>query len=334
MRPVTDSERTRRTAVTALRVLGVAAAYYGVARLGLLRQVPVHGSVVTPLWPPTGIALSALLYLGLSVWPGVALGALFVILTISGSLTPGSIGIAAGNTLAPLCAYLMLRRAGFRIELERLRDGVVLVFLGAMAGMAVSATVGTGVLVLDGKLPVGAFWPVWAAWWAGDAMGVLIVTPFLLVLRRARMPRTSDRWPEATVLMIVSVVGALLATRSTLSLLYLVFPLLIWAALRFQLAGSAPCALLVSVLAIVAGTDRVGPFVGRTMLEVMVNLTVLNGSVALTALLLAAMVTEQNNVRRRIERACEELADVVDHLAPGRAAAAWPSRAQDERDRR
>ncbi|WNI27125.1 MASE1 domain-containing protein [Streptomyces sp. ITFR-16] len=328
------SEKTRRTAVAVLRMLAVAAAYFVAGGLGLIRQVSVHGAVVTPLWPPTGIAVSALLLLGPRIWPGIALGSLLVIPTLSGTVTPSTAVVVAGNTLAPVCAYLMLRRAGFRTELDRLRDGVVLVFLGAMAGMVISATTGTAMLVADDKLPAGGFWSVWAAWWAGDAMGVLIVTPLLLVLRRVRMPRATDRWGEAGALLVVAVVGALVATRSPLSMIYLVFPIIVWAALRFQLAGSAPCALLVSVLAVVAGTDRVGPFAGHSILEIMVNLTVLNGAVALTSLLLAAVVAEQQNVRRRIERACEELADVVDHLAPGRSAAAWPSRARDEREGR
>lgn len=332
MRCVIRSERTRRAAVAALRVLAVAAAYYAGGGLGLIREVSVHGAVVTPLWPPTGIALGALIYLGLSAWPGIALGSLLVVATLSGSVTPSTFAVVAGNTAAPVCSYLILRRAGFRVELDRLRDGVMLVFLGALAGMVVSATVGTGMLVLDGKLPLNGFWPVWAAWWSGDAMGVLVVTPLLLVLRRLRMPRATDRWIEASALLIVSVVVSLVATRSSLAMIYLVFPLLIWAALRFQLAGSAPCALLVSVLAAIAGTEGVGPFEDQTILHVMVNLAVLNGCVALTALLLAAVVTEQSNIRHRIERACEELAEVVDHLAPGRAAAAWPPRPDDELD--
>ncbi|WP_327713624.1 MASE1 domain-containing protein [Streptomyces sp. NBC_00464] len=328
------SEKNRRRAVAALRILAVAGAYYAAADLGLLRKVTVHGAVITPLWPPTGIALGALLYMGLRVWPGIALGSLLVIATLTGSVTPSTALVVAGNTLAPVCAFLMLRRVGFRTELDRLRDGVVLVFLGAMAGMVISATTGTAVLLLDDKLPASGFWSVWAAWWAGDVMGVLVVTPLLLVLRRLRMPRLTDRWAEAVALLIVSVAGSLLAMRSPLSMIYLVFPILIWAALRFQLAGSAPCALLMSVMAIIAGTDRVGPFEGHTIIQVMVNLTILNGAVALTALLLAAVVAEQHNVRRRIERACEELADLVDQLAPGRSAAAWPSRPEDERESR
>ncbi|MEU2025811.1 MASE1 domain-containing protein [Streptomyces sp. NPDC016469] len=325
------SERNRRYLPAVLRVVGVAAAYYGAARLGLLREVTVRGAVVSPLWPPTGIALGCLLYSGVRVWPGIAIGSLVVVGMLGGTVTPSTLAVAAGNTLAPLCAYALLRRTGFRRELDRLRDGIVLVFLGAMAAMVISATAGTTMLVVDGKLPAGNFWSVWAAWWAGDVMGVLVVTPVVLVLDRVRLPRLTDRWAEGVALLAVAVAGTLVATRSSLSMLYLVFPIVIWAALRFRLAGSAPCALLVSVLAILAGTDGAGPFTGHTIVEVMINLTVLNGAVALTALLLAAIVAEQQNIRHRIEHACEELAEVVDQLAPGRSAAAWPSRAEDER---
>ncbi|MFI9626108.1 MASE1 domain-containing protein [Streptomyces sp. NPDC052042] len=323
------SERTSRTARTVLCVLAVAAAYYAAGGLGLIPGVSVHGAAVTPLWPPTGIALSALIHLGPRAWPGIALGSLCVLSTLDGSVSLLTGAVVAGNTLAPVCSYLMLRRAGFRRELDRLRDGLALVFLGAVPGMAISATVGTCALVLDGDLPLHGFWPVWTAWWSGDAMGVLVVTPLVLVLHRARMPRRGDRWAEASALAVAAVVVSWVATRSSLEMLYLVFPLLVWAALSFRLAGSAPCAFLVSVMAAVAGAQGVGPFEGHSMLHVMINLALLDGSVALTSLLLAAVVTEQSDIRRRIEHACEELAEVVDRLAPGRAVA-WPPRAEDE----
>ncbi|MGW7055312.1 MASE1 domain-containing protein [Streptomyces sp. NPDC054887] len=313
------TEEIRRVSGTVLRTLGVAGAYFAGGQIGLLEQVTVEGSVVTPLWPPTGIALSSLLYMGLRVWPGIALGTLLVVLSIT-SFRPAELGIMAGNTLAPVCAYLMLRRVGYHVELNRLRDGVALVFLGALGGMLISATVGSGVLFLSGNLPLANFWPVWAAWWAGDAMGVLVVTPLLVVLRRFRMPGDTSRWPEALALTVTAAVVASLATRSEMSLLFLLFPLLIWAALRFRLAGSGPCAVFVSVLAISAAIDKAGPFADHSLFEVMLTLQALNGSVALTALLLAAIITEQQNVRRKIELACHDLAEVVERLAPGEAA--------------
>lgn len=305
----------RRPAEALLRILGVAVAYYATGRLGLLLHVSVEGAVVTPLWLPTGIALACLLWFGPRIWPGIALGTYLAIERIS-AFDLVDLGILAGNTLAPLCAYALLRRADFRPELDRLRDGLALVFLGGLVPMLISSTAGTWTLVLTGDLPLPSFWPVWSAWWAGDTMGVLLVTPLLLVLCRARLPRDPYRAAEAAALAVSVGAVTLTATRSSLSLLFLVFPLLIWAAVRFRLPGSAPCALLVSVIAITAATDRAGPFAGHTLFEVMVNLQALNGAAALTALLLAALVTEQDNIRLKIEEVCEDLADVVARLAP------------------
>ncbi|MGW1818706.1 MASE1 domain-containing protein [Streptomyces sp. NPDC002125] len=317
------SEENRRRAVTVVQMLAITAAYFGSARLGLLRQVSVESAVVTPLWPPSGIALASFLYLGVRIWPAIALGAVLVVMSLTDSFTFWSAAVAAGSTLAPLCSYLALRAVGFRVELDRLRDGVVLVFLGAMGGMVISATAGAGVQLLSGSLPADQFWQVWSAWWAGDAMGVLMVTPLLLVLRKARMPRLDDRWAEALALALVAVAATVVATRSSLSMIYLLFPVLVWAALRFQLAGSAPCALLMSVMAIIAGTGGVGPFEDHSVLEVMLNLSILNGCVALTALLLAAIVTEHNNIRHETEVACEELAALVEELAPRPSSGGW-----------
>ncbi|MGW2562766.1 MASE1 domain-containing protein [Streptomyces sp. NPDC001514] len=315
----------RRIGAVVLLMLAVAAAYYVAGLVGLTLQVVVEGAVVTPLWPPTGIAVAALIWFGLRIWPGIALGTFLVILAL-GSFRPFALAVLAGNCLAPVCAYLMLRRAGFRAELDRLRDGLALVFLGAFAGMLISATFGAGVLVLAGLLAPGSFWPIWSAWWAGDAMGVLVVTPLLLVARTVRWPVDLHpaRCAEAVLLLVSVTVVALVTTQSSVAVLFLVFPLLIWAALRFQLPGAAPCVLIVSVLAISAATDRAGPFAGHSLFAVMVTLQALNASAALTGLLLSAIVTEQSNVRRKIEQACAELAEVVDQLSPGTTVRRWP----------
>ncbi|PYC77982.1 hypothetical protein C7C46_16680 [Streptomyces tateyamensis] len=315
----------RPSAVTGLRILAVAAAYFLAGRIGLLQQVVVAGAKVTPLWPPTGIAVTSLLLLGLSVWPGIAIGAFLVIASI-GPVHPGSLAITAGNTLAPIASYLILRRVDFRVELDRLRDGVALVFLGALGGMLISSTVGTLVLVWDGSLPLASFWSTWSAWWTGDAMGVLVFTPLLLVLPTVRRPTDPGPfdWVEPTLLLAGTATVAVLVTSIQLSLLFLVFPLLIWAALRFQLPGAAPCVLLVSVIAVDAARQHSGPFAHHGLVAAMVILQALNGCAALTGLLLAAIISEQKNTYARIEQACLGLAEVVARLAPGDSAAQWP----------
>jgi integral membrane sensor domain MASE1 len=318
MAPVVRTPDRRQAVVYVFQTLAVAACYYAAGRLGLLRQLVVGDAVFTPIWPPTGVAVAALFIFGLRCWPGIALGALMVVLSLT-SLRPAVLGNIAGNTLAPVCAYLMLRKVGFRTGLSRLRDGVALVFLGALAAMLISSTVGVCLLVATGKLGWDGFWPVWLAWWVGDAMGVLLVTPALLLLSEAHQVPDAGRWKEALILVVAACAIIPLATHSRLSLLYLIYPLLIWAALRFQLAGSVLCALVASVLATVAATDGSGPFAELSRIEVMIKLQVFNGSMALTALLLSAVITEQHNTRRSVELACQELVEVLEHLTAGEA---------------
>ncbi len=308
--------RLRRAGLFAVRTLAVVACYFLAGRLGLLRRLEVDGAVVTPIWPPTGVAVAALLLHGLRMWPGIAIGALVVVCSIDPP-QPDVIGTVAGNTAAPVCACLLLRAVGFRTDLGRLRDGLALVFLGALGAMLISSTAGTGLLVLTGKLEAGGFWAVWLAWWVGDAMGVLIVTPALLLVVGARARPDLRRWKEALALAVIGCAAVLVATRSDLSVLFVVYPMLIWAALRFRFAGSLLCALFASVMTTVAATEGAGPFRHLSHVEVMVKLQAFNGTTALTALLLSAVITEQYRTRQSVEHACEELAEVLDRLSVG-----------------
>ncbi|MGX9889550.1 MASE1 domain-containing protein [Streptomyces sp. NPDC002276] len=317
MAAVVGFDDLRRPAGYALLTLAVAGCYFAAGRLGLLRELVVEGAVFTPIYPPTGVAVAALLIFGLRVWPGIALGILFVIMSLTPSLQPTALVVLAGNTLAPVCACLMLRRVGFRMDLGRLRDGLALVFLGALTAMLVSASCGVVLLVVTDKLASHSFWPVWLGWWVGDAMGVLIVTPLLLMLRTVRLPLDLHRWKEALLLVVTIAVIVPLVTHSHVSLLFLVYPLLIWAALRFRFAGSMLCALFASVMATIAATRESGPFADLTHVEVMMKLQAFNGTMALTALLLSSVITEQRNTRLSVEQACQELAEVLEHLTAG-----------------
>ncbi|MEW2625063.1 MASE1 domain-containing protein [Streptomyces sp. NPDC048106] len=329
MAAVVGIAELRRPGVYVVQVLAVAALYYGSGRLGLLRELSVGGAVFTPVFPPTGVSVAALLILGIGCWPGITLGAFGVILSIS---PPGLdlVGILFGNTAAPVCAAILLHWARFRIDLSRFRDGVALVFLGALAAMTISATVGVGMLVLTGKLAAHAFWPVWLAWWVGDAMGVLLVTPLLLLLRGVRRPLSLRRWKEAMALALIACVLVPVAAYSSISLLFLVYPLIIWAALRFQLAGALLCALFTSVMATIAATDASGAFQGLNPVQIMAKLQAFNGTMTLTALLMSALITEQRNTRRSVERACQELMEVLEHLTAGAGPVPRPQTEADE----
>lgn len=273
----------------ALRLALLAFVYWIAARLSLTLAL-VHGQV-TPVWPPTGIALVAILIFGRRVWPAIFVAALAVNLPI-GPSPIGATLIAAGNTLAPVVAAELLKRVGFRPELDRFRDAAAIVGLAALAGMSISASIGTSVLVLSGAVPPTGFWPTWTVWWTGDAMGVLLVAPFLLSL----MPNAPG---PALTLRSGALLAGLLAGigfvtvalfQNHLRLEYLVFPLIMVAAWRFRLRGAAPAALMASGIAIWSAVHGIGPFATETLLQKMITLQAFNVCVALTSFVLATFV--------------------------------------------
>ena len=299
-----DGARTLRTVAGIVLFAGV----YGLAAFFSLRLALIEENI-TPLWPPTGIAVAALLLFGTRWWPGIAIGALVVNLPITESLL-AAVATAAGNTLAPMFAVWILRRARFRTELDRPRDVVVLL-LAALIGMLVSATIGALALVLSDQVAAGEFWTSWSVWWAGDSMGVLVVAPFLLVVWN----RAHHRYPpprrlellELFVFLAMLAAVSVFAVTAKASILFVALPFVGWASWRFEQSGAASAALLVSSAATWAAVGDRGPFQGADLVDRMITLQGFNATVAFTAFFLAALVSERARSREALERGAADL---------------------------
>ncbi len=278
-------------------VAAVACAYFLGAQLGFsLNSITRQVSLV---WPPSGIALAALLVLGFRVWPGVLIGA-FVANVLEREPTWVAAGIAAGNTLEGLIgAYLIRRASGGRHTLSRVRDVLWLVGGGAILATLVSATIGVFSLRLGGiatERPLD----VWVEWWVGDAVSMLIVAPLLMTLDGWRgNVGLKGRGVEAIVLGASMVsVAALVFLGGGVQLEYIVFPFVIWAALRFAQPLTSFVVLIGSGIAILGCAHRIGPFVAPTWHESLLLLQLFNGTVAMTALVLAAQAAERASAER------------------------------------
>jgi integral membrane sensor domain MASE1 len=271
-----------------------AASYYAGARVGLLPAL-VRGQV-TPFWPPTGIAVVCLLMFGLRSVPGVAVAAFAVNAPLGPSLAAAA-AIAVGNTLAPLTVVMLLRALAVSSDLGRLRDAVLFVVV-AVSGMTISATWGTVTLRLAGGVAADQTWSTWSVWWAGDAMGVLVVAPVLLQLIRA----WPWQWPGPTRVVETGVLLVLVAATMRYAMSspagLLICPLLVWAAVRLRQLGAALVALEVAVLASAAAASGRGPFVAGSLVHSMLVLQLFNAAIALTGLLLAAAIAQLDDSRR------------------------------------
>src|SRR4051794_9809910 len=128
----------------------VCGGYFASAKFGL--TLGFENSSITAVWPPTGIALAALVVWGYRLWPSIALGA-FLANCWTGVPFLTVLGITTGNTLEALVgAYLLLSVARFKPTLERVRDVVALAVLAGGLSTIVSATIGVTSLYVGGAL--------------------------------------------------------------------------------------------------------------------------------------------------------------------------------------
>jgi len=301
-RQTLDGVRVDRRLVERLIEAVVLAGVYFLAAKAGLRLAFLHPSA-TPVWPPTGIAIAALLLRGTRAWPGIFLGAFAANVTTDGTVWT-SLGIAVGNTLeAVVAAGLVNRYAGGRRAFDRLEDIVRFALAAALLSTAISATIGVTSLALGGFAPWRMYAPVWLTWWLGDASGAVVVTP--LVLLWAAAPRLGWTGRGAVERMIF--LAALLAVSVTVfgsryPFGFAIVPFLIWAAFRFGARDAATVVALVSAVAIVGTLHLLGPFA--------VSITQPNLSLLYLSLFMAMMAM----IVLTVARVVEERATAADEL--------------------
>jgi len=240
-------------------VVLLAIVYFATTKLGLgLARVHANAS---PVWPPAGIALAACLLLGHRMWPAIALGAFVANVTTAGSLAT-SAAIAAGNTLEGLLGAWLVRRYANGVKaLQRPRDIFRFVVVGSGLSTLVSATVGVTSLTLGGFVQGSAYAQVWSTWWLGDAMGVLVVAPPLLLWGAGRAPMWRRLLSvEAACLGLGYILTGILVFRGVgvvnAPIGFFWIPVLVWTTYRFGQRAAATAILGLSGITVL-GTLRV-----------------------------------------------------------------------------
>ncbi len=248
-----------------LSIVVLAAVYFVAARFGL-SLASVHTNV-SPVWPPTGIAIAAVLLLGYRVWPGILLGAF-----LANLLTPVPIAvalvIALGNTVEALAVWAVLHFTGFRESLDRALDVGKFVAAVVVCTM-ISSTIGSLSLVIGHTAQWTQFGSLWLTWWLGDLTGATTLAPVLLTWAAGRhewLPRR--RYLEAAALILLTSLSAIatFGKRAPAPLVYqpltrLLIPILLWAGFRLGRRGVTVAILVVSAFAIWGTAHGTGPFI-------------------------------------------------------------------------
>ena len=313
---------SRSTVLTALRWLAralvLAAAYFVVARIGL--RYATIGPSISPVWPPTGLAVAALVLIGPGYWPAILLGAFLANATTSIPILAAA-GIACGNaTEATVAAYLFRSQAGQHPALDDLLSVRTLVGVAAPVGALASATIGVTSLWLAGLVSGSGVWSALSLWWAGDYLGALVVAPVFLTWAG---PAGAPIGRRTALELSLLVGGAVLATMAMFGSLlpasllapaqypYLLFPFVIGAALRFGPRGASLLTMTVATLAIGYTVWGGGPFVMQTVPSTDAALLLYIGILAITGLSLGPATTRHERAERALREANEHLAAVI-----------------------
>jgi PAS domain S-box-containing protein len=308
----------------AATLLALAVIYYSAARLGLY-YASIDRSV-SVIWPPSGIAFAALTLLGYRYWPGVAAGAFLANAATEIPLL-ASAGIALGNTLeAVVAAFLLRRTAGSRPQLGDLHVVRTLVLVAAPLGALCGAIIGSLSLWVTGAL-TSLLVTAAAVWWTGDVLGMLVVAPVFLAWAVPRYEGDSTRRLIELVILCAGTVAAAelalgqfftAATVRELNFPYLLFPFVIWAALRFGPRGASMMTLTVAAVAVWHTVAGGGPFVSGTDLRTLLGLACYLVAVASTGLVLSAAVRwERQQATKLLAQSEERLRRALDAARMG-----------------
>jgi PAS domain S-box-containing protein len=299
--------------------LALAAVYFGAGKFGL--SLAVVNASASAVWPPTGIALAALLLWGYRLWPGIFLGAFLVNITTQGTWAT-TLGIATGNTLEGLLgAWLVNQFASGRRAFEQPRDIFNFILLAAGVSTSVSATIGVTTLALGGFARWADFVPIWTTWWLGDAIGAMIITPLIVVWSTISFSHwTLRRLLEAAAISAGVLLVSLIAFSNPLNnptsryIRFLLYPSALWAAFRFGQRGAINAVFMIACVAVWGTRRGFGPFVVGKPNESLLFLQTFLGAFSVTNFILGALVSERKQTEVSLHEAKEELAKTNEGL--------------------
>ncbi len=287
--------------------------YFIAGKFGLM-LASLHASA-SPVWPPAGIALAALIVLGYRAWPAIFVGAFLVNVTTAGNVAT-SLVVASGNTLEAVCgAWLVNRFAGGTTVFDR-PQGVFKFALAAGVSTIISPVFGVTSLALAGFADWTNYGAIWLTWWLGDTTGDLLIAP-LIILWSIASKRSWNRREavEVGILLLLLFVlsetvfgGWVTISARNYPIAFICGPIVIWTAFRFTQRETATGIFILSAIAIWGTLHGFGPFVGETENQSLLTLQSWTAVLTITAMALSAGMAE----RRRAEDALQQQKAIVE----------------------
>src|SRR6478609_11724949 len=286
----------------AVELILVGIAYFTFAGLGL-HLASINPSA-TPIWPPTGLAIAAILLWGPRIAPAIFIAAFLINQVTAGSIFT-SLAIAGGNTLEAVIAGYLVGRWANGEQVFDTPTGIAKFTLISLAATMVSATIGVSSLTVAGYAEVSSFISVWLTWWLGDLAGALVVTPVVVLWANSNPASLTQPQITGTGLTYLAAVAAGVIAFSPLlqqttlhdAVIFVVILPLLWASLRQGPRDTATVALIISAFAVWCTAMQCGPFAKPSLNDSFI----MSLSFMISAAVLSLALSTDVAVRRRIE---------------------------------
>lgn len=304
-----------------MAIVVLAVGYFATTHLGYGLEYPDAQRVA--LWPAVGFAVAGLVVFGRRAWPGIAIGGFIARLSAEPLAKDAAAMVEAGITwtgmtvagvVVPVVAAWLFERYRLNTALNRLRDVLIVVLFGAVSSV-LGAMISTAVLIITDVLHGHAALVFFGWWWVTDTMGIILVSPPLLVLATAVRLRTNPfqgRGVEIAVLILLTVIATRLLFYTGLPVSFLVFPFVLWAALRLGVPGAAVVNIFLAGIAIWVSIKGQGPFAQLPPMQSLLVLQSFSASVAITSLVLAAVTAERQQATDEVRASRIRIVETAD----------------------
>jgi len=274
----------------------------------------LHASA-SPVWPPAGIALAAILLVGYRAWPAIFVGAFLVNLTTAGDAAT-SVAIATGNTVEAVAgAWLVNCFANGKNVFDR-PQGIFKFALAVAISAVISPLFGVTSLTLDGFADWTNYGAIWVTWWLGDLTGDLIFTPLVLLwgIKWKLSWKKEEAVEVGVLLLLLALLSAVVfggwveISAKNYPIAFICGPIVIWTAFRFTQRETATGIFILSVIAVWGTLRGFGPFVDQSENQSLLTVQSWTAVLAITMMALSAGMAE----RRRIEEELHQQKAVVE----------------------
>ncbi|MEH2624307.1 signal transduction histidine kinase/CheY-like chemotaxis protein [Bradyrhizobium sp. AZCC 1719] len=312
-RSLTPEVNFRRGISYAGGLVAIGVIYFALAKGGLA-LASIHPSA-TPIWPPTGVALAAVLLWGYRTWPAIFTAAVIANATTAGSVAT-AIAIATGNSLeAVVGAYLITRWSSGCNTFSTPNSVAKFALICFVIATPISASIGLTSLATAGYIEWTNFANAWVTWWLGDVTGALVIAPVIVLwasshyhaFNRNQFLETVGVLATAAAVGLIAFSPLIEQTPSRDPLGFLAILPMLWAALRRGPRDTATVALVLSGITIWGTLTGGGPFTTADLNASFLLVLMFLISITVPSLLLSADVEVRKKGEKRLRRAQIEL---------------------------